>query len=136
MPIVLEHESYMDKFFEWSRDYEDKDGTWSWGEDRDWGDETRINTLEPFLRICEAKKWSEIRQERYYNKSGGHYKHIFYFIAQLEQEAIARLIELELDDYERIFRFRIDRKKRLYGFVMNQVFGTVWYDPHHNIYRE
>lgn len=135
MPIELDHESYMDKFFEWSQDYEDKDGTWSWGDDRDWGDAVWKSLLEPFLNACEAKKWSHIRSEKYYNKKGGHYKYIYYTLDKIKQEAFDRLIELELDDYDRIFRFRIDRNKRLYGFVMNQVFGLVWYDPNHNIYK-
>lgn len=115
MPIELDHESYMDKLFEWSQDYEDKDGTWSWEEDRDWGDEVWQSLLEPFLKGCGVKKWSEIRAEKFSSKRKSRSKHIYYSIEKIKKEAADRLIDIELDDFPKIFRFRLDGKKRFYG---------------------
>ena len=130
MPKEPDGESYTNKYMEWSRELEDKKGAWSWGVDRDWGKTVWENILEPFLKDYEKKKWSEITAE----KSGRKQRHLYYTLDQIKKEAFDRLIKLKYDDRDEIFRFRVRKGKRLYGFVLNQVFGTIWYDPTHDIY--
>ncbi|MFS8103699.1 hypothetical protein LFM09_41915 [Lentzea alba] len=45
-----------------------------------------------------------------------------------------RLVELELDDRDRISRLQIGGKQRLYGFREASRFYAVWWDPEHEVY--
>lgn len=49
------------------------------------------------------------------------------------KDAQDRLIELMYDDETRISRLRIGAKKRLYGFVRDDAFEVLWWDPEHEV---
>lgn len=119
-----------DMLMEHSSLHEDRQGTWSWGQERDWGEWEWNNTLLPFLRACCKKQWREIDSEF----TAGKKKHIFYPRGTVIREARKRLVELEKDDLEdRLFRFRLNNINRLYGFRIQHVFYTLWWDPDHRI---
>jgi len=140
IPSIATPESCGDKAMAWSLDKADREGTWSWGINRDWGQDIWNSNIEPFLRNCEHKLWKEIWQETYFSKKRGtKQKHVYYKLDQLNaknKEAYSRLEALELDDCGdgKIFRFRVMGAVRLYGFTFGHIFGLVWYDPGHNIW--
>jgi len=120
-------------FVDYCCDLEDREGFWSWGESRDWESLEWKEIIGPFLSGCKNKTWAEVEKE----STGGkkrHYKHRSYDTGLIINEAYARLGELKLDDMDKIFRFRLDGKKRLYGFVIGHMFYLVWYDRLHKIY--
>ena len=118
----------------WSRDHEDRKGKWSWGVNRDWGKTIDGQVIKPFLKEYEKKNWAEIRAELTGETHNRRRKHRSYDLEQIKKEAQARLEELELDDRETIFRFRITGPQRLYGIVIGHIFCTIWFDPTHEIY--
>lgn len=114
----------------WANDLEDREGSWSWGVERDWGDELSASYIYPFLCGCQKSTWGQLESQ----KAGDRHRHISYEIEQIVPEAQERLIDLELDDQDKIFRFRMTNKNRLYGFILTTcVFHTVWFDPTHDI---
>ena len=118
---------------EWSRDHADTEGNWSWGPRSclldAWGDE-----LEPFLDSYTCKTWLEIYQERTGGDGGRRQKHVGYEVHQVCDEAQYRLLELNRDDVDLLFRFRLTGPKRLYGVMQARVFFVLWWDPTHKIY--
>ena len=50
------------------------------------------------------------------------------------RSAQRRLVELELDDLDRISRLRIGQRQRLYGVREGAHFYVLWWDPQHEIW--
>jgi hypothetical protein len=50
------------------------------------------------------------------------------------RSAQRRLVELELDDLDRISRLRIGQRQRLYGVREGAHFYALWWDPQHEIW--
>lgn len=48
-------------------------------------------------------------------------------------EAQARLVELELDDLDGLFSFRLTGKKRVFAVVRSKYVRILWYDPEHKV---
>jgi hypothetical protein len=44
------------------------------------------------------------------------------------------LADLEKDDNDEIFRFRMSNLERLYGFIRAADFEVIWFDPTHQTY--
>ena len=57
-----------------------------------------------------------------------------YEIAAMGSKVIRRLSELQRDDEDLIYRLRITGPERLYGFLRDEVFHIVWWDPKHQVY--
>ena len=108
----------------------DRSGSWSWGQERKWSKEVWECTIFPHLRECKKKNWFEIENEL----SGRHKRNKAYEIHRICNEAQERLIYLELEDLDEVFRFRVAYKQRLYGFRVSNLFCILWWDPDHNIY--
>ena len=129
---VHEAERPGDQKMDWSADQADIEDEWSWGKrsclSDDWDSE-----LLPFLTGYSEKTWLEIYSER---TGGGNrkQKHIFYNVEDICEEAQLRLLALERDDVDCVFRFRLSGKQRLYGIQQMPVFFVLWWDPEHNIY--
>lgn len=117
---------------EWSTDRADIKRSWSWGPrsclSDDWD-----TVLKPYLDEYAKKTWREIASERTGN-ANRRQKHISYEVHKICTEAQKRLAELQQDDLEEIFRFRVSGKKRLYGIVISHWFWVLWWDPEHKIY--
>lgn len=56
-----------------------------------------------------------------------------YPLHDLVKSAQERLAELELDDRDVIHRLRITGERRLFGFVEDNRFYVLWWDPHYRI---
>jgi hypothetical protein len=123
------------RLMEWSRDIEDVEGSWSWGQDRASG-AAWASYVHPFLQNCATRYWYEIDSDTVKGKGGKRrLKHCYYAVKKIIDEAQERLVEIELDDFaDQIFRFRMSGKKRVYGFRTDHTFFFVWYDPKHLIY--
>lgn len=48
-------------------------------------------------------------------------------------EAWKRLIALELNDYDELWRFRFGSEPRIWGLKIKSVFYVLWWDPQHKI---
>lgn len=50
------------------------------------------------------------------------------------KEALARLSAMNREDMTKISRLRFSNTQRLYGFLEDNVFHVVWWDPNHDVY--
>ncbi len=128
-PISLPLRSRSAMLMRWSQDKRDIQGRWSWGQSRFWGSTAWRTKLRPFLRDAAKKTWAEIEIE----KAGKDKRHKTYPLEAIIKEAQDRLVFLELNDLDEIFRFRLASKDRLYGFLVQHMFFVLWWDPSHQI---
>jgi hypothetical protein len=110
------------------RDYDDG---WSWRID-----EATLTGIISFLSEMERLTWREIwaQQTGGNNRRGA--KHKFIPVDSLCDKARRRLEELELDEFDRLFRFRMGNMERLWGVLSDEtprVFYPIWWDPDHVI---
>lgn len=69
-------------------------------------------------------------REVFPNDPGKHYQ----VEAIPNRMALERLALLNLDDQTRISRLRFMGAARLYGFLLDNVFHVVWWDPNHQVW--
>lgn len=111
------------------REYE---GTWSW---RMINGETTERIIA-FLSEMERLSWKEIRGQITggQRRRGSKHKHIP--VDHLAPDARARFDQLELDEFDEMFRFRLSGPERLWGVISDEiprVFYPIWWDPEHKI---
>jgi len=128
-PINLPLQPRFPMQMEWTDEKADLDGQWSWGQSRDWSGEIWTTKILPFLKQCECKTWQELEME----KSGKNKKHKEYEISAICAEAQKRLVNIQMDDFDQIFRFGMGSKRRFYGFRIQHVFSALWWDEFHKI---
>ena len=114
----------------WSIDSADREGTWSWGVDRKWSDETWGGIVKPKLDEFEKLMWREIEE---FTTSSGHRSHHSMSRDVICNESQARMVELD-HGYDEIYRFRLGNNRRLWGFRIVNMFEILWYGPTHKIY--
>lgn len=105
-------------------------GTWTWDIDR-----ADMMEIMAFLSEMEKRTWSEIRRDMAGGNRRRGEKHKFIPLASLSKEARARLAEIELDDQDQLFRFRLGNLKRLWGVILpdDHMFYLLWWDEHHKV---
>jgi hypothetical protein len=81
----------------------------------------------------ERLSWTEVRAMMAHGQRRGDNKHKFIPIEHLCGDAQRRLVELQLDDFDQLFRFRLGNMERLWGVVEGGVFYPVWWDPQHKV---
>lgn len=134
-PVTTEGRGNFNKRINFSSSQEDCEGRWSWGVDRDWHASAGGMRVQTFIASYDnVKIWREVLEEKSFGKSGVKKKHVSYPVSEIAKEAQDRLKEINMDDYEEIFRFRMTNLERLYGFVVGATFTTVWFDPTHKVY--
>lgn len=103
-------------------------GEWSWQVEP-----STVRKILAFLQDMERLTWTEIRAQLTggYRRRGP--KHKFIPADHLCEAAKRRLIELELDEFDQLFRFRLGNMERLWGVVDGEVFYPVWWDPDHKV---
>ncbi|WP_156967987.1 hypothetical protein [Methylosinus sp. PW1] len=114
----------------YTKERADRVGKWSWGQMRKWDKATWDATIFPHISGYKSKTWLEIENE----VSGKHKRNKSYPIYKICPEAQARLVDIQLEDLDEIFRFRVGFTQRLYGFRICDVFFILWWDPEHKIY--
>lgn len=114
----------------------DREGTWSWGVHRDYHKTGHQVRVESFVAdYHQIKTWLEVVSETRTGKEEQiKKKHITYSVGDLPREVRSRLADLEKDDNDEIFRFRMSNLERLYGFIRAADFEVIWFDPTHQIY--
>ncbi|MFD1217219.1 hypothetical protein [Microbulbifer celer] len=116
----------------WCISRSDKDGTWSWGEPRAWGQHEWDNEISPKFLEFEKLTWAEIDQ---FSSESGHKMHHGHEFEELVDEAQLRWIDLDLEEFaDNIFRFRLEGTKRAWGFILQAHFHFVWWERDHRIY--
>ncbi|WP_294900572.1 hypothetical protein [Tatumella sp. UBA2305] len=121
----------------WCARSADCDGSWSWrcGDDltepRKWSDEEWLDPITSNLNNLEGLDWAEIQRMV---SDTSHLMHHDHNIGDLCDEAIQRWFDLELDEFETIFRFRLGNKKRAWGIELRGHFYLIWYERDHKIY--
>lgn len=105
-------------------------GAWSWT----LADKDLIRIVE-FLTEMERLTWREVRAQIAGGERRRGPKHKFIPRDHIVPEAQARLRELELDDFDELFRFRLAGPERLWGVLHGspRVFYPIWWDPDHKI---
>lgn len=119
---------------EWTVDEADRVGTWSWGVNREWGDEIWATELQPKLAQFAELSWAEIAKQNYGNDGKRRALHHDMPTDSICPEAQTRLDDLERDRPEVLFRFRLGNLPRLWGTRTVNKFEVLWYDPTHQIY--
>lgn len=109
-------------------------GKWSWNIERDWKKDSRsLGIIQLFHRDYHEKKtWGEIKRE----VTKGKQKHVYYPKCKITKEAQQRMMDIKMDDFENVFRFRLLHDFRFYGVVSTNVFLALWHDPAHKIYKD
>ncbi len=88
-----------------------------------------IVELLRFLDELTQKTWRQCESET----SNGHKRNHDHAITDLLPVAQERLRVLD-DNEERVFRFRLNAKSRLWGFRSGSLFRILWYDQQHEVY--
>jgi len=108
-------------------DHEHKDGWW-WPDDP-----AEYLVIMRFLGEMERLTWKQIRAQM----TGGNRRrgalHKDIPVGSLCVAAQERLIDLQLDDFDQMFRFRRGNLPRLWGVILDSVFYPIWWDPEHKI---
>jgi hypothetical protein len=107
----------------WRFGMADLDGPWGW---RD-VDAATMQEIIGKLRDFESMTVSQLFHQG--DEPGKQYA-----LSQLPAKPIKRLRELDLDDADNIYRLRLGGKKRLYGFLFDDVFHLLWWDPDHGVF--
>ncbi len=99
-------------------------GAWSWPDEAD-------GEILRFLCQMSSFTWREITAER---RPNGKVKHHEQPIETVCPEAQQRITDLGLDErFERLFRFELGSRKRLWGFATEGVFYVLWWDHDHQV---
>jgi hypothetical protein len=109
----------------------DSDGAWSWGEPRAWEDIEWKETILAGLNNLEGLDWQEIQNQ---SSDSGHLMHHNHDIDDIANEAIERWLELGLEEFDVVFRFRLGNTKRAWGIVLSGHFYMIWWERNHKIY--
>lgn len=120
----------------WDESTSDRKGQWSWGVERNWGDEIWRRDIRPKLSNFATMTWAEIERARVKSGKKGQKSraaHHEMAISVICSEARSRAVEIALPA-DTLFRFRLGSKKRLWGYRIGAVFNLIWYDPTHEIY--
>lgn len=118
----------------WTDEHADKDGEWTWGVARDWGEEVWNAELQPKLNQFAALTWAEIERQNYGNEGKRHRAHHTMNTCDVCDEAQSRLHDLVRAYPDILFRFRLGNLPRLWGVRIVDQFEVLWYDPTHQIY--
>lgn len=88
-----------------------------------------------FLRDIGNLSWRELRAQTTSNKNRTFPKHHEHELHTVCKDAQDRLADAHLDEIVgTLFRFRLGGARRLWGFVADDVFHAIWWDPEHKVY--
>lgn len=93
------------------------------------------HALLAFLREIGNLTWAEIRSHTTGGRTG-HKKHHDMPVAEICNDAKERLASMRLDEVigDNLFRFRLSGTQRLWGFITENTFHVLWWDPEHKVY--
>lgn len=105
-------------------------GDWSWQIDQ-----PELMKIMEFLAAAEKRTWKEIRHDMAGGRRRRGEKHKFIPLSSLCKDAQDRLVALELDDQDQLFRFRLSGMERLWGVLLpdDHMFYLLWWDGEHKV---
>jgi hypothetical protein len=120
----------------WCKTKADRAGAWSWKEQRAWTEKEWETQILPNFKDLEKLAWSEILFEQKTSAKGQKRvpKHHKQEISSLVKEAQDRWIEIGLEQYDTVFRFRFGGTTRAWGVKLQGHFYLIWWERYHNIY--
>lgn len=124
---ILKSEGYYDKYPRWAFSKCDF-------EHEKWGISCKSGVLDNLLltlKSLESMNWCTILSNT--NGRVGNTRSHSIAIECLKEEAIERLRELNLDDYDELYSLAVDNKKRIWGVINDGVFNIIWYDLNHEV---
>lgn len=124
-------DSILDLAVTWCVRRRDVEGEWTWGEARQWTDAEWQGEIAPKFVEYEKLRWREVIQQ---SSESGHKMHHSHELHTLDREAQERWLELDLGQFDTVFRFRLGGAKRFWGFQIGAHFFGVWWDRKHKIY--
>jgi hypothetical protein len=89
--------------------------------------------IYPKLKEFENKNWYEIEQELFYGKGRNKTKHHSINISDLSKKAQKRLKQLQLNDIDALFSFRLEGELRIFGIRKFNYLQILWVDPKHEV---
>lgn len=104
----------------------DFEGEWGWGKIQDF---STLKDIHEKLKNFEQMKWGEIEKT-----ANGRKNNHCMDVCNLSTKAQQRLEELQLDDCEELFSFRLSGKKRVWGIRDQEKLNILWWDPEHTVY--
>ena len=136
LPIFKEKPSIYDTKMSWCTAITDIEDEWSWGEHRHWSDEEWEGEILREMVSLSELTWSEIaRMETGEGKKRKRRKrHHSQQVSSITQEAQKRWNELDLNQFDTAYRFRLGGTKRIWGIQYGSHFYMVWYERNHLIY--
>ena len=99
------------------------DGEIDWHDDSH--DEESFREVAGLLKKYSPRTWGQIEQDRRRDHEVP--------INNLIRKAQNRAAELQIEDFGKLWRFRFDNLKRLWGIRDQHVFRILWWDPQHRI---
>ncbi len=97
----------------------------------EWAASAWEHEIEPKLQSYGCLNWVEIGQQKDHKNRPAHHDMP---IKRLTKEAQEQLNNTDRDGFHTMYRFALDRHKRLWGFREIPRFSIVWYDPEHKVY--
>ncbi len=121
--------SFREMRMTWCITQADVNGTWSWGQERQWSDEQWKSSINDTLSLLSKLTWKEIEVQR----SGRTYRNHSQAIESVCSEAICRWNVLGIET-DTVYRFRLSGKERAWGYRLGSHFYMIWYDAEHKVY--
>lgn len=132
VPKAIEDGSRFGSRVTWCISKADRQENWSWGEAREWSPEEWDSVIQPPFHQFAQLTWKEIDQ---FSSDTGHKMHHGHEVGDLINEAQARWRQLNLEQYDSVFRFRLGgQRRRAWGYIVQAHFHFVWWDREHSIY--
>ncbi|CQH46010.1 TPA: hypothetical protein ACPZMC_003233 [Yersinia enterocolitica] len=115
----------------WCARHADCDDLWQWGEPRQWSDQEWKEIVLSGMNSMQGLDWKEIQKM---TSDTNHLMHHPHDVSDLCDEAVERWINLKLEQFDTVFRFRLGNTRRAWGIELQGHFYLIWYERHHNIY--
>lgn len=109
----------------------DLEGHWTWGEARGWEQKEWDEEIKPAFSSFAMMTWGDVDK---CSSESGHRMHHHHELGDLVAEAQNRWVDLGLEQFDTVFRFRLGGKKRAWGFIAQAHFHFIWWDRQHAIY--
>jgi hypothetical protein len=133
--LGVDERAYNNYAFHWDVSYADTEGTWGWGEPRQWSDDEYHNVIERHLGALGNNSWQDVHGMTYngangYRKLCNKYQHLNTLCDEAQQRWNSDEIMCQ---FERPFRLRLGTDRRIWGIRVQHYLFMFWYERHHCI---
>lgn len=129
-PKAVKEGSYFAHQMTWCFTKKDVEGAWSWKKLREWSASEWDELIFPKMTEFAKMTWSHIDT---FSSGSGHKMHHTQALHEVGEEAQARWVKLDLEQYDTLFRFRLGGTRRIWGIRLQAHFFMVWSERNHAI---